>query len=119
MSLRKYVRQLKPVQEKVNNILQFTEAYNVPIKVNSDIDSFDTKLDKSQLKSLLKYLLSLKLDDIPIAAGSAGIKIRSAQEKDTEIRSWAKENTPDIKIAFGQGSIGKGDWFSLNIPPSP
>jgi len=114
MSLRKYVRQIRPIQENISNILQFTEAYNVPIKVDADIDSFDTKLDKGQLKSLLKYLLSLKLDDIPIAAGSAGIKIRSAQEKDTEIRTWAKENTPDIKIAFGQGSIGKGGSVKIS-----
>ena len=61
MSLRKYVRQIRPIQENISNILQFTEAYNVPIKVDADIDSFDTKLDKGQLKSLLKYLLSLKL----------------------------------------------------------
>ena len=111
----------------------FTEAYNVPIQKDSDIDSFDTKLDKNQLKSLLKYLVSLKLDDIPIAAGSAGIKIRSAQDKNTEIRDWTKENTPDIKISFGQGSIGKGggvkisdanpksqvDWIMLRSSETP
>jgi len=108
MSLRNYVRQLNPVKPRINNILQLTEAYNVAIKSDKDIDSFETKLDKPQLKSLLKYLLSLKLDDIPIAGGSAGIKIRSGQEKDTDIRTWAKENTPDIKIMFGQGSIGTG-----------
>ena len=114
MSLQKYVRQLRPIQENINNILQFTEAYNVAIKDDSDIDSFDTKLDKGQLKSLLKYLKSLKLDDIPIAGGSAGIKIRSAQEKDTEIRTWSKENAPNIKIAFGQGSIVKGGSVKIS-----
>ena len=113
MSLQPYVGQLKP-RSNLYNKKQFTEAYNVPIQKDSDIDDFDTKLDKSQLKSLLKYLLSLKLDDIPIAAGPAGIKLRSAQDKDTEIRAWTKENAPDIKIAFGQGSIGKGGGVKIS-----
>ena len=118
-NLNHYVRQLRPRTENyvphVDKVqYNFTEAYNVPIQKDSDIDSFDTKLDKNQLKSLLKYLISLKLDDIPIAAGSAGIKIRSAQDKNTEIRDWTKENTPDIKIAFGQGSIGKGGGVKIS-----
>ena len=113
MSLHPYVGQLKP-RINLYNKKQFTEAYNVPIQKDSDIDDFDTKFDKSQLKSLLKYLQSLKLDDIPIAGGPAGIKIRSAQDKDTEIRDWAKENSPDIKLSFGQGSIGKGGGVKIS-----
>ena len=104
MSLQQYVRQVRPRIE-LSNKKQFTEAYNIPIQKNSDVDDFDTKLDKTQLKSLLKHLQSLKLDDIPIVGGPAGIKIRSAQDKDAEIRSWAKENAPDLKLSFGQGSI--------------
>jgi hypothetical protein len=113
MSLQPYVGQLKP-RITLYNKKQFTEAYNVPIQKDSDVDGFDTKLDKSQLKSLLKYLQSLKLDDIPIVGGPAGIKVRSAQDKDTEIRAWAKENSPDIKISFGQGSIGKGGGVKIS-----
>ena len=113
MSLRGYVRQLKPTINLTNK-LQFTEAYNIPIQKNSDVDDFDTKLDKSQLKSLLKHISSFKLDDIPIVGGPAGIKIRSAQDKSVEIRTWAKENTPDIKISFGQGSIGKGGGVKVS-----
>jgi len=113
MSLQHHIRQLKPKVNLINK-LQFTEAFNVPIQKDSDVDDFDTKLDKSQLKSLLKHLQSLKLDDIPIAGGPAGIKIRSAQDKDTEIRAWAKENTPDLKISFGQGSIGKGGGVKIS-----
>jgi len=113
MSLQPYVGQLKP-RINLYNKKQFTEAYNVPIQKDSDIDDFDTKFDKSQLKSLLKHLLSLKLDDIPIAGGPAGIKIRGAQDKNTEIRAWAKENASDIKIAFGQGSIGKGGGVKIS-----
>ena len=111
--MQPYVEQLKS-RIYLDNKKQFTEAYNVPIQRDSDIDDFDTKLDKSQLKSLLKYLQSLKLDDIPIAGGPAGIKIRSAQDKDTEIRDWAKENSPDIKLSFGQGSIGKGGGVKIS-----
>ena len=46
-----------------------TEAYNIPIKDESDIDSLETKQDKDSLKKLVKYLNSLGLDDIPIAGG--------------------------------------------------
>jgi hypothetical protein len=119
MGIKKYVRQVRPVQESYVNHLEkvqslFSEAYNVPIQKNSDIDDFETKLDKSQLKSLLKHLSSLNLDDIPIAGGSSGIKIRSAQDNNKEIRDWAKENTPDIKLSFGQGSIGKGGGVKIS-----
>jgi hypothetical protein len=127
MTISKYYRQLNPVvTEKVNHVAKLrghlrefttfplTEAYNIPIKSEKDVDSFDTKLDKVQLKSLLKHLLKLKTDDIPIAGGSSGIKIRSAQDKNDEIRSWAKENAPDIKIGFGQGSIGKGGGVKIS-----
>ena len=113
MSLQQYVRQLRP-ERNLTNKLQYTEAYNIPIQKDSDVDSFDTKLDKSQLKSLLKHLSSLKLDDIPIAGGPAGIKIRSGQDKDEEIRKWAKENAPDLKFSFGQGSIGKGGGVKIS-----
>jgi len=111
--LQPFVRRLRFGIE-LSNKKQFTEAYNIPIQKNSDVDGFDTKLDKAQLKSLLKFLQSLKLDDIPIAGGSAGIKIRSAQDKDAEIRSWAKENAPDLKLSFGQGSIGKGGGVKIS-----
>ena len=113
MGIIAYGRELRP-RANLNNKLQFTEAYNIPIQKDSDIDGFDTKLDKLQLKSLLRHVSSLKLDDIPIAGGPAGIKIRSAQDKDAEIRAWAKENTPDLKISFGQGSIGKGGGVKIS-----
>lgn len=113
MSLQGYIYQLRSKRDLTNK-LQFTEAYNIPIQKDDDVDDFETKLDKSQLKSLLKYVSSLKLDDIPIAGGPAGIKIRSAQDRDTEIRAWAKENTPDLKISFGQGSIGKGGGVKIS-----
>ena len=113
MPIQQYVQQLR-AERNLTTKFQFTEAYNIPIQKDSDVDGFDTKLDKPQLKSLLKHVSSLKLDDIPIAGGPAGIKIRSAQDKDAEIRAWAKENTPDLKISFGQGSIGKGGGVKIS-----
>ena len=119
MSLQRFVTQLRireesyvPHVDKVQKIV--SEAFNVPIQKKSDIDNFETKLDKSQLKSLLKHLSSLNLDDIPIVGGPTGIKIRSAQDNNKEIRDWAKENTPDIKLSFGQGSIGKGGGVKIS-----
>ena len=46
-----------------------TEAFNIPIRDESDVDSFETKQDKDGLKKLVKHLNLLGLDDIPIAGG--------------------------------------------------
>ena len=67
MPIQQYVQQLR-AERNLTTKLQFTEAYNIPIQKDSDVDGFDTKLDKPQLKSLLKHVSSLKLDDIPISA---------------------------------------------------
>ena len=83
MSLQGYLRQVKPRLtesyvphvDKVQNFI--SEAYNIPIQKNSDIDDFETKLDKSQLKSLLKHLSSLNLDDIPIVGGRKYTKYKN------------------------------------------
>ena len=94
-----------------------SEAFNVPIKDSSDIDSFDTKQDKDSLKKLLNHLSSLGLDDIPIAGGKNKIKIRSAKDQGTQdkIKQWIKDNTPDLGgVGFGQGSIGKGGATKIN-----
>ncbi len=93
-----------------------TEAFNIPIKEPNDIDSFDTKQDKNSLIKLVNYLNSLSLDDIPIAGGSNLIKIRGAQNQETQnkIKDWIKQNIPDLKgVGFGQGSIGK-DGVKIN-----
>ena len=95
------------------------EAFNVPLKDNSDIDSFETKQDKNELKKLLKYLDGLGLDDIPMVGGAGGsnsnkIKIRSAQKEAPEIKKWIKDNLPSLTgIGFGQGSVGK-DGVKIN-----
>ena len=95
-----------------------TEAFNIPIRDDSDVDSFETKQDKQALKKLVKHLNSLGLDDIPIAGGGGSnsnkIKIRSAQSKEPEIKQWIKDNTPELTgISYGQGSLGK-DGVKIN-----
>ena len=80
-----------------------TEAFNIPIRDESDVDSFETKQDKEGLKKLVKHLNSLGLDDIPIAGGSGNkIKIRSAQAQEPEIKQWihqiAMKNIPKNPI---------------------
>ena len=89
------------------------EAYSIPISNASDIDNFDTKYSKKELKKLLKYVKSLKLDDIPIVGSdgatkieSGKIKIRSAGTKQDEITQWIKNNTTglDGSFLFGKGS---------------
>ena len=86
-----------------------SEAFNIPIRDESDVNSFETKQDKEGLKKLVKHLNLLGLDDIPIAGGSGNkIKIRSAQDKAPEIKQWIKDNAPDLTgVGFGQGSLGK------------
>ena len=86
-----------------------SEAFNIPIRDESDVDSFETKQDKEGLKKLVKHLNLLGLDDIPIAGGSGNkIKIRSAQDKAPEIKQWIKDNAPELTgVGFGQGSLGK------------
>ena len=86
-----------------------TEAFNIPIRDESDVDSFETKQDKDGLKKLVKHLNLLGLDDIPIAGGSGNkIKIRSAQDKAPEIKQWIQDNAPELTgVGFGQGSLGK------------
>ena len=92
-----------------------TEAFNIPIRDESDVDSFETKQDKEGLKKLVKHLSSLGLDDIPIAGGSGNkIKIRSAQAKEPEIKQWIKDNAPELTgVGYGQGSLGK-DGVKIN-----
>lgn len=93
-----------------------SEAFNVPIKDGSDVDSFDTNLDKDSLKKLVNYLSGLGLDDIPIAGGNNKIKIRGAKDQSSQnnIKQWIKDNTPELTgVSFGQGSIGK-DGVKIN-----
>ena len=91
----------------------FSEAFIIPIKDSSDIDSFDTKQNKESLKKLVSYLNGLRLDDIPVAGGNSKsrIKIRGAKDQTTQdnIKQWIKDNVPNLTgVSFGQGSLGKG-----------
>ena len=80
------------------------EAYSIPISNASDIDNFDTKYPKKELKKLFKHVKSLKLDDIP-KVGSDGttktesgkIKVRSAGTKQDEITTQGNVYISKIK----------------------
>ena len=134
-TLRKALGQVKPIRdqyrvnhaEKVQSL--FTEAFTIPIDDDKSIDKFETDTTrKKELKKLLKYLKSLKLDgDIAFAGSDAGdgkIKVRNSGTSKDEIKKWISDNTPNLKgIAFGQGTpkdkseeapTPKGaDWESL------
>lgn len=112
MSLKGYVRQLKPITEKyispVDKVQDLLEAFTIPIDDNKTIDNFNTDFSKPDLKKLLKYLKSLNLGEIVFAGSDASdgkIKIRNSLEKKDEIKNWISKNTPKLeKIGFGQGT---------------
>ena len=100
------------------------EAYSIPISKASDVDNFDTKYPKKELKKLLKHVKSLKLDDIPIV-GSDGatkseigkIKIRGADPKSKdEISQWVQDNTTGLKGSF---LYGRGTPKAAGQAPKP
>ena len=108
-----------------------TEAYNIPLKDSGDIDDFNFKGDKSDLKTLLTYLSSLGYSDVPLAGEDSGkkVKIRGVDNKENQktIIDWIKTNTPSLhgekrgqkKFQFGKGSIKNSpsptgeDWEAM------
>lgn len=97
------------------NLILSEEAFNIPLETPEDIDSFPTKLDKNELKKILKYVKS-QTEVVPLAGGNeGGIKVRL---KDAETKQWVKDNT-NVKVSFGSGSIGKEpspsgeDWEAM------
>jgi len=105
------------VKESVifQDLILSEEAFNIPLETPEDIDSFPTKLDKNELKKILKYVKS-QTEVVPFAGGAnGGIKVRL---KDAETKQWVKDNT-NVKVSFGSGSIGKEpspsgeDWEAM------
>ena len=62
MHLRKYVRQIRPIQEHnikpENHIQRISEAYDIFPKSSGEIDTLDIPHDKEKLKSLLNFVLT-------------------------------------------------------------
>ena len=124
MSLQKYVRQVRPRNEsytspvvKVQNFL--SEAYNIPLSSEKDVDAFEFVGDKADLKKLFKYVKPISKPkssaDVPLVGGIGNdggkIKIRGIKGTDDEqtVRDWIKENLPDIEgISYGNGKFGEG-----------
>jgi hypothetical protein len=82
------------------------EGFDIPIATDDDVDNFNTQY-KDELKSLLSYLTSIGATDIPIAGNPEGkFKIRNQKGNESKIKDWTESNTPNLKYAFGQGSVG-------------
>jgi len=118
-NLNHYVRQLRPRTEsyiphvdRVQNLL--SEAYNIPLASEEDIDDFEFVGDKADLKKLFKYVKPISTEDIPLVGGSGKgdakkVKIRGVKGTDNEqkVIDWIKKNLPKIEgIGYGKGSIG-------------
>jgi hypothetical protein len=83
------------------------EAFDIPIATPADVDNFNTAQDKEELKKLLSYLTSNGATDTPIAGSPDGkFRIRNQKDNQSAIKDWAASNTPSLKYAFGQGSVG-------------
>ena len=95
-----------------------TEAFNIPLKSQKDIATFQTKLDKKALKQLLGLLKKSNKLDIPLVGNEKGyVKVRSiggtkkdvAKRKSQNLKiltKWKKANKITTKIvAPGDGAI--------------
>ena len=112
-----YKNKTGQMREKIHfqDVILSEESFNIPLETPKDIDSFPTKLDKKDLKKILKYIKS-QTEVVPLAGGNeGGVKVRL---KDAETKQWVKDNT-DVKVSFGLGSLGKEpspsgeDWEAM------
>ena len=112
-----YKKETGQMTEKMHfqDVILTEESFNIPLETPKDIDSFPTKLDKKDLKKILKYIKS-QTEVVPLAGGNeGGVKVRL---KDSETKQWVKDNT-DVKVSFGLGSLGKEpspsgeDWEAM------
>ena len=96
-----------------------SEAFNIPISSEEDIDNFDSKADKEDLKKLFRYVKTISKPnsspEVPLVGGQGNdggkIKIRGVKGTDDEqvVRDWIKKNVPKIKgIGYGNGKFGEG-----------
>jgi len=112
--LNKFVRQLRPIQEKyvapVNKVQSLlSEAYSIFPKSVGEIDTLEITHNKENLKALLDYVLT-KSNGIadPIAISNSpkekGVKIHRVVADDLDLPSLTKKF--GIKISAGNGSRG-------------
>ena len=113
MHLRKYVRQIRPIQEHnikpENHIQRISEAYDIFPKSSGEIDTLDIPHDKEKLKSLLNFVLTKSggMSD-PIALSNnpkeKGVKIHRIVADDLNLPDITKKF--GIKVSAGNGSRG-------------
>ena len=93
------------------------EAYDIAITSNSDIDKFDTKMDKKGLKAILKKSERLAGDE------KGRIKVPRGSMSEPELDTFRKKfNFTKGNVRFGTGSAGKGggklsgaDWEQVIV----
>ena len=100
-----------------------SEAFNIGIIDPDDLPEIvSSNQDKNQLKKLFNYLKRIVDEDIPLIAnntkGELKIK-RIYSTKRDEIKTWIKDNVPDLKISsdnggFGDGTVGVGGKKRVN-----
>jgi hypothetical protein len=93
-----------------------SNAYNIAINDESDLDKVKLKPDIEIVRGLLSLIKGYGFSDIPLVANSNGaLKIR-AKNLEEEISKWFADNGYDkTNIVFGMGSIGKeGDKISTS-----
>lgn len=93
------------------------EAYDIAITSNSDVDKFDTKMDKKGLKAILKKSERLVGDE------KGRIKVPRGSMSEPELDAFRKKfNFTKGNVKFGSGSAGKGggnlsgaDWEQVIV----
>jgi hypothetical protein len=85
------------------------EGYDIGVKTASEVDNLDSKVDKKEVKSLLRLLKKEYPDlEFPLAfnPGNGGLKVRV---KSFDLDSWKKKNwsSKSILLTTGLGSVGK------------
>ncbi len=100
-----------------------SEAFNIGIIDPDDLPEIvSSNQDKNQLKKLFNYLKRIVDEDIPLIANNTKgeLKIKRVYStKRDEIKTWIKDNVPDLKISsdnggFGDGTVGVGGKKRVN-----
>ena len=109
--LRKYVRQLKPIQDNkstpTNHIQRISEAYSIFPKSAGEIDNLEIPHDKEKLKALLDYVLTKSggmADPLAISDKDKIVKVHRAVADDLNLPDITKRF--GIKVSAGNGSRG-------------
>jgi len=99
-----------------NLTLNESNAYNIAINDESDLNKVKLKPDVEIIRGLLALIKGYGFKDIPLVSNASGqLKIR-AKDLEEEISKWFADNEySKTNITFGMGSIGsQGDKISTS-----